>query len=313
MLLDGVLLVLGLAALILGADWLVDGASVLARRLGVSSLVVGLTIVSFGTSLPELVVSVLAAVQGNAQVSLGNIVGSNISNILLVLGCTALVGGRIAVRSSTVRKEIPFAILAAAALLVLAQNAVLGWVEGAVLLLFFSVFSYYAYELMIASASAPAVPGPGRIPAWRAWALVVVGAGVLWLGGRTSVDAAVSLARGFGLSEYLISATVVAVGTSLPELVASVTAAFKGEVDLAVGNVIGSNVFNTFWVIGLTALIAPLGVPAFLTFDLLVSLGAALLLFAVVVAGSRRRLVRAEGAVFVLLYVAYVAALVWRG
>jgi cation:H+ antiporter len=313
MVIEIILLILGLGLLIKGADFLIEGSSALAKRWGVSNLVIGLTIVSFGTSLPELIVSVFSAIQGNAAISLGNVVGSNISNILLILGITALVAGKLFVANSTVTKEIPFALLAAAALITLSRGGVLSWPEGLTLLLFFCIFLYYIYELMQQGEKTSEVE-VHKISKTRSWVYVLIGTAGLWIGGHWVVDSAVSFARLFGLSEYLISVTIIAVGTSLPELVASVRSALDNKVDLAVGNVVGSNIFNSFWILGVTPLIADIPVEKAFTVDLFVSLFAVvILLITVLTIGTKRHIERYEGAAFVLMYAAYIVMVILRG
>lgn len=315
------LFIVGIGLLLKGADFLVDGASSLAKKYSVPTLVIGLTVVAFGTSVPELVVNILAAARGASDVAFGNIIGSNLINILLILGITAVVRP-LRVQHSTVWKEIPFALLAVLVLLAFANLEVLDQLtvqsllraEGIVLLLFFVVFLYYVFaraqhtgeqvedrRLAIHQRSSSAVT-----------LMILGGLAALFVGGKWVVDGAVALATAVGMSEYVISLTIVALGTSLPELVTSVVAARKGDSDLAVGNVVGSNIFNVFWILGVTAIIAPVRFPAHATFDLLVLAGATLLLFFALFTGTRHRVDRWQGWVFLVLLATYTVALFRR-
>ncbi len=316
------LFVLGFFLLIKGADYLVEGASSLAKRLGVSTLVIGLTVVAFGTSTPELVVNIIAAIQGSGDIALGNIIGSNMANLLLILGIAALIT-ELKVQHSTVWKEIPFSFLAALVLLVFSSVAFLDnsgikhilRFEGITLLLFFAIFLYYVIGL--AKRNAGQMEDEKLIvkrePAWKISLMIVGGLVALYFGGEWIVSGAVGIARQLHLSELLISSTIIAIGTSLPELVTSVTAALKKDTDLAVGNVIGSNIFNIFWILGVTSIIRPiqLSVPA--VTDIALLMAATTLLFAFMFVGGRHQLDRWQGGVFIALYVAYLVFLVVRG
>lgn len=316
-----VLMIVGFAALIKGADWLVSGASSVAARLGVSALVIGLTVVSFGTSAPELVVNVLASLQGNTDITIGNIAGSNSANILLILGISALIYP-LAVGRGTVWKEIPFALLAMIMVVIMASDALIDGtatsaltrIDGLVLIGFFIIFLYYIFGLAKESANTEAVTETEEVRSWPvALGMIVGGLTGLVLGGKWIVDGAVSIAENFGVSEALIGLTIVAVGTSLPELATSAVAAYRKNVDIAVGNIVGSNIFNVFWILGLSAVIRPLPFTPQLVLDLLVATGATVLLFFALFAGKRHQLERWQGGVFVLLYVAYIVFLVMRG
>ncbi len=315
------LFIVGIGLLLKGADFLVDGASSLAKKYSVPTLVIGLTVVAFGTSVPELVVNVLAAVRGASDVAFGNIIGSNLMNILLILGITAVVRP-LRVQHSTVWKEIPFALLAVLVLLAFANLEVLDQLtvqsllraEGIVLLLFFVVFLYYVFAR--AKHTGEQVEDRRLTIHQRSGSMVTVmilgGLAALFVGGKWVVDGAVALATAVGMSEYVISLTIVALGTSLPELITSIVAARKGDSDLAVGNVVGSNIFNIFWILGVTAVVAPVRFPAHATFDLLVLAGATLLLFFALFTGTRHRVDRWQGWVFLVLFVAYATSLFWR-
>ncbi len=314
------LLFIGLAVLVAGGEILVRGASSLSKSYGISSLVIGLTVVAFGTSAPELVVNMVSAVSGNTDIALGNIVGSNIVNILIILGVCSLIIPLTAA-SSTVWKEIPFALLAMVAVLFVTQDVLLNGDtqdvitrgEGLLLISFFAIFMYYILEL----AKKEVVKNEGdaivlyKKPA--AFALIIAGLVMLFFGGKIFVEQAVVLAKLAGLSELFIGLTIVAIGTSLPELVTSIIAAKKGETDIAIGNIVGSNIFNVFWILGLTAVITPVTVPASSVVDILVGLLAALLLFIFMFMGKKHTLVAWKGLLFIAIYIAYVAYLVVRG
>jgi len=308
--------------LVKGADFLVDGASSLAKRLRVSTLVIGLTIVAFGTSMPELIVNILAAVKGTGDVAFGNIIGSNLANILLILGVSALVAD-LKVHRSTTWKEIPFSLLAAFVLLVFAgvpildklslQNLVRS--QGIILVLFFLIFLYYAFELARQKKNeiqTESIVVPQRSPL-SIVLFIIAGLAALYLGGQWVVDGAVAIARALRLSEFLISVTIIAVGTSLPELVTSVKAARKNDTDLAVGNVVGSNIFNIFWILGVTAIIRPIAFPPSAIVDILVLAAATILLFASVFFGKKHTIGRAEGICFLVAYAAYLVFVIFRG
>ena len=325
------LVLAGMIILIKGADWLVEGSTSLARRFGMSDLMIGLTIVSFGTSAPELIVNIFASLRGSADIAIGNIVGSNISNTFLILGVTAAIAPLTIVRS-TVMKEIPFNMLGAFLLLAMANDALvdmypvseLSRSDGLAFLGFFAIFIYYTFGLRVSSA--PEHRTEPHKPLWLALGMVTVGLVGLAIGGELTVRGAKSIAQLFGMSEALIGLTVVAIGTSLPELVTSVVAAMKGKADIAVGNIVGSNIFNIFWILGISAFIKPLPFQPVFNFDLSVSLASALLLFFLTHNGHIHhrlllwwkqndgyRLSRWEGVVLVLCYVGYIVYIGLRG
>ncbi|PWG62566.1 calcium/sodium antiporter [Sediminicurvatus halobius] len=304
--------VAGLVLLVLGGEWLVRGASRLAARLGVPSLVIGLTVVAFGTSAPELAVTVGAAVSGGpaADLALGNVVGSNIFNVLFILGISALVTP-LAVNLRMVRLEVPVMIAVSVLCLVLIANGHVGRAEG--LLLVAGLVAYTVFTLVqsraAASADDAAPTGTGAV--WRQLLLIVGGLVVLVVGSRLLLHGAVGAARLIGVSETVIGLTIVAAGTSLPELTTSVLAGLRGERDIAVGNVVGSNIFNILGVLGLAAVIAPAGViapPAVIAFDGWVMLAVAALCLPVFFTGYR--IERWEGGLFLLYYLAYSAWLI---
>lgn len=311
---------LGLCALVAGGDLLVRGASRLARALGLSPLVIGLTVVAFGTSAPEVAVSVGAAMKGSADIAIGNVVGSNVFNVLFILGAAALVAPLV-VHAQVVRQEVPIMIAASVALVAASWNGVVGVVDGA---LFLGALVAYTAFLVVQSRRqtaatrdeyaaefdrAPVGAGP------RAWlgsvAFVAAGLALLVVGSRWLVAAAVAFAEAAGVSEVVVGLTIVAAGTSLPEVAASIAAALKGERDIAVGNVVGSNVFNILGCLGLSALVAPAGLPvapSVLNFDLWVMLAVAFACLPVFASGYT--VARWEGALFLAYYVAYVGYLV---
>ncbi len=312
------LLLVGLAVLIKSADWLVDGAASIANRFGVSPLAIGLTIVAFGTSAPELVVNLIAVFQGNTQLAIGNIVGSNIANILLILGVAAAIYP-LSVKSSTVWKEIPLALLAAVLIMILANDmllegtavSTLARIDGLVLLAFFLVFLYYTYGVSKVVAGEDDEPIK-EMAMGRSILTTAAGIAGLVIGGKLLVDNAVSIATALGLSETLIGLTVVAIGTSLPELATSAVAAYKRQSDIAIGNVVGSNIFNTFWILGISAAIKPLPLVPANNFDFLVSIAASTILFLALFLGRRHLLERWQGVVFLGLYVLYLTVLVMK-
>ena len=315
------LFIAGLVALVAGAELLVRGASKLALSFGVSPLVVGLTVVSFGTSAPEVAVSVGAALDGNTDIALGNVVGSNIFNVLFILGVSALITPLV-VNIQLIRQEVPIMIGASLLLLVLSLDGRLGTFDAALLfglLLAYTVFlvRQSRRETQAARDEFAAEVKPAAAGAWDArlpvqLALIVVGLGLLVLGSEWLVSSAVSFAKTLGVSDVVIGLTIVAAGTSMPEVATSVMAALKGERDIAVGNVVGSNTFNILGCLGLSGLAAGaagLAVPAaVLNFDVWVMLAVALACLPVFVTG--REIARWEGGLFLLYYVAYVAYLI---
>ncbi|MBD5477205.1 MAG: calcium/sodium antiporter [Lachnospiraceae bacterium] len=301
------LLALGFVLLVKGADWFVEGASKLAEKFGIPQLVIGLTIVALGTSLPEAAVSVSAALKGSAEITIGNILGSNIMNILLILGITSVITP-IAVQKSTVKYEIPFMIVISAILMGLGCTYnVLKFSDG--LILWGLMFCYLAYLLymtkkgVIVSEEASAGETDKPMPLWKMLLLILIGGGMIVLGSDVAVDAATALARIFGMGERLIGLTIVAFGTSLPELVTSATAAIKGKADIAVGNIVGSNIFNILFVVGTSALITPVAYAANFFMDSVICIAAAVLLWVLVI--RNKRLGRAGGACMLVCYAAY--------
>jgi len=309
MLITILFLLLGFGILIFGAEFLVRGSASLAAKMGVSPLVTGLTVVAFGTSAPELVVNIYAAIRGTAEIAIGNIVGSNILNILFILGIAAIINP-IKIKKSTVYKEIPFALLAAALVFVMGNdiffdkydfNAITR-TDGIALISLFIIFMVYTFGLAKSEFAIEEI----RIYSYRKSILLALAGLVgLFIGGKILVDNAVILARLAGLSETLIGLTIVAIGTSLPELATAVVATIHHHDDIVVGNVVGSNIFNIFWVLGLTSIISPLSVNFLINIDILVCIFATILLFLFTFIGCRRRLDRWQGILFVLLYAVY--------
>lgn len=303
------LLVVGFVMLVKGADWFVEGASKIADKFGIPQLVIGLTIVALGTSLPEAAVSVSAALKGSAEITIGNVVGSNILNVFVILGITSVIRA-VAVQKSTIRYEIPFTIGITVLLAVmgLADNTV-GHLEGVLLWVF--MILYLLYLLRMAKSGAPMEEIPEDTenePIWKLLLFVVVGAALIVLGSNVAVDAATALAQIFGMSERLIGLTIVALGTSLPELVTSATAAVKGKADIAVGNIVGSNIFNILFVVGTSALITPVVYSANFMVDSVVAVAAMVILLLCVV--KNRKLTRTGGIVLLLGYAAYFVYLI---
>lgn len=319
-----ILFVVGFVLLIKGADLLVDGASAIAKRFHLSELVIGLTIVSFGTSMPELIVNLLASFKGSSELAVGNVFGSNIANILLILGVSAIVKP-LPIQKSIYFTEIPIALvatfmvgfLANASLFTEVQGAYLSRFDGILLLLFFGLFMGYIYVVARSRDSElleeDVTTETQDMSLVKSYLFVGIGVVALFIGGKWIVDGAVEIATFFGFSETFIGLTVVAIGTSLPELVTSVVAAKKGRADMAVGNVIGSNIFNILWILGLSAVINPLPFDVVNNMDILMMVvGCTVLIFAVI-NGKRAEISRFEGIVFVFIYFAYLTYLVMRG
>jgi len=315
---DILLIIAGMALLIKGGDFLVDGASSLARRLKISELAIGLTVVAFGTSAPELVVSLAAAIGSHSEIALGNVIGSNIFNLFAILGITALIAP-LAVQKNTVRIEIPFSLLAAIILLLLAnfnflpnKKNMVSWIDGIILLVLFGLFLLYVYKSMKNSESVDDLSSVKTLSMFKSILFIVLGLVFLVIGGRIVVDSAVNLARDLNISEKIIGLTIVAIGTSLPELVTSITAVIKKSDDIAIGNIIGSNIFNIFLILGASALIKEMNYSPVFNMDIYFLIFGTLLLLLAMFTGKKRKLDRWEGAVFLLLYAGYVVYLIMR-
>ncbi len=306
LLLQFVLLAVGFLMLVKGADVFVDGAAGIADKFGIPQLVIGLTIVAMGTSAPEAAVSITAALKENADITIGNIVGSNILNILIILGVTSVIVA-VSVQKSTVRYEIPFmlAITVMLAIFGYTSGHITFW-EGIIFWIAFTI--YLAYLFIMAMNNKEEVEETKKRPVWMLLLFVVIGIVLVVWGSDVTVDAATMIARAAGLSQRFIGLTIVALGTSLPELVTSVSAARKGKADIAIGNIVGSNIFNILFVVGTTALITPVVFKPEFMIDTMISLAAGILLWLCVF--RDRKLGRAGGIIMLLGYVAYFVYLV---
>lgn len=313
-------LIFGFIIIIKGADFLVDGSSSLARRLKISDLAIGLTVVAFGTSTPELFVNVIASLKGNTDIAIANVLGSNIANILLILGVSSIIRP-LSVTKGTVWKEIPFSLLAAIVLGLMANDrfidkngvSILTRIDGLVLMSFFVIFLYYSFSI------AKEIDGmDNQIPSkeyglMKSVMRVALGLAGLAFGAQWVVDGAIRLALKFGISQTLIGLTIVALGTSLPELATSTVAAYKGNADIAVGNVVGSNIFNIFFVLGVSGTINPIPFHGRNNIDIGMVIFASLLLFTFMFTGKKRSIDRWEGILSLVLYGVYlVFQITWR-
>ncbi len=310
-------LIFGVALIIFAANWLTDGAASIARKWGISDMVVGLTVVAFGTSAPELSISIISALQGNAPMAVGNVVGSNIFNILVIIGVVALIRP-IKVEPSVMVNELGLVIISSIALLAIGFSDMLGSgdmrivtrPEGILLLLFFAIFLRYTFaQAKNASASDPTATEAGKrkeLPIWKSVLMVIAGLAGLVYGGDSFVAGASGVAMSLGMSEAVVGLTIVAAGTSLPELATSIVAAIKGNAGIAIGNVIGSNIFNIFLVLGLTATITPLPFGGVGHFDLAVMMLASVLFWFFSWKIGKCTITRVEGGVLTALYVGYI-------
>lgn len=307
---DVLLFILGAALVIFGADWLVDGASGIARRFGLSEFVIGATIVGIGTSMPEFVVSAIAAFGGNADISIGNVSGSNIFNTVLILGITALILP-LSYTSSNIKRDIPLCIGVSLLFLLFALGGTIGRIEGAVLFLGFIAYLIYCFKQDQGTGEAAEQVQP--MPLWKSILLIAAGfAGLIW-GGNMFVDHAVNIARYLHVSDAVIAITIMAGGTSLPELAVCVVAAAKGREQMAIGNIIGSNISNILLIVGFAALVTPLNVnPVNMLSITAVAISAAVLLLSALPLRTKK-LTRWEGAAFILLYALYIALVLRNG
>ncbi|MGL6154511.1 MAG: calcium/sodium antiporter [Cetobacterium sp.] len=303
-----IIMILGIVALVYGANFLVDGASSIAKRFNIPNLVIGLTIVAFGTSAPELVVNTIASIKGYSAITMGNVIGSNLINILIILGVTSIIYP-LAVSKTTAYVEIPLSILAALTVLIMANDTfldgfknVIGRGDGIILLLFFLMFLAYNFYLTLNAKENDEM----TIKNYSMGVAIMAFLGgliLLIVGGKFIVDSAVEIAKGFGVSERVISLTIVALGTSLPELATSVVAAMKKNPDLAMGNCVGSNIFNIFFILGISTLIRPIEIASGENLELIFNLFAGILLFVFVI--KSKKLVRWQGIAMVLFYGIY--------
>ena len=326
MLFPVLLLLVGFAILIKGADFLVNGASSAAKKYGISNLAIGLTVVAFGTSMPELIVSLLSALDGKNDASFGNVIGSNNFNLLFILGIAGLIYPLV-VQRNTVKYEIPLSLLAAGILFVLVNDTllwgtqpftegsatyqgILNRLDSIVLLLFFGLFILYIYRTM---RNSPDLDEGEPIKLYStpiSIGMVIIGLAMLIGGGKLVVDNAIEIARGYGLSEKLIGLTILAAGTSLPELATSCVAAYRKNTDIAIGNVVGSNIFNIFFILGITGVIHPVPYNAAMNFDLQVLVASTLLLMIFMFTLSSRKLDRWEALLMLVAYFAYTGYLI---
>jgi cation:H+ antiporter len=317
MLIPVLLLIVGFVLLIKGAEWLVNGSVSLARRFNISELAIGLTIVAFGTSAPELVVNILSSVNGYNDVVMGNIVGSNLFNILLILGVSAIIYP-VSIQLKTIKKEIPFSLFAAILLLAVINDTtffntdqnLISRIDGFILLVFFILFIWYISKNLKNLPTHESEPAKEYKLAITIL-LVLAGLGGLILGGNMVVDNAVKIAKALGLSERIIGLTIISAGTSLPELATSAVAALKKRSDLAIGNIIGSNIFNIFLVLGLSAVISPVIIIESFNIDIFLLIASTLLLLFAMLTGKKYILDRWEGALFSILFVGYIIWLIY--
>jgi len=317
MILPLILLAAGMALVIKGADFLVDGASSLAKRLRIPEIVIGLTIVAFGTSAPELVVNIFSSIAGKSELVLGNVIGSNVCNTLLILGAAGLIYP-LEVQRNSVRKEIPFSFLVALIFLFLANDHFLfksaanriSRIDGVILLVLFGVFLYYTFGLSKIKSDGSDEIKLFSLP--KTWIFIGLGFIGLFLGGKLVVDNAVVMARKLQVSEKLIGLTIVSIGTSLPELATSTVAAFKKRCDLAVGNVVGSNIFNILLILGISAEISPIRYHMAFNFDLLAFGLGTLLLFIAMFTRKTHKLDRWEASVLLVAYISYLVLVIAR-
>lgn len=301
-------ILLGFGLLIKGADWLVSGASSLAKKYGVSDLAIGLTIVAFGTSAPELIVNSVASFQDHPEIVFGNVIGSNNFNLFIILGIVGLISP-IVVQSSTVWKEIPLSFVAAALMLLLANitlsttEEVISRVDSLVLITLFAGFLYYVFRQM-KSEKANSIKTKNSSNR-KIWVLIIAGLGGLMVGGKLVVDQSVQLAQALGVSERIIGLTIIAAGTSLPELVTSVVAATKKNSDIAIGNVVGSNIFNLLFILSISGLIQPIPYETVFNREIYILLGGTLFLFLAMFTGQKKKLDRWEAALLLTAYIGY--------
>lgn len=310
------LLIIGFVVLVYGANLLVDSASALAGKYNVPNIVIGLTIVAFGTSSPELIVNLFASIDHNSALALGNVVGSSIFNILGTLGLCSIICP-LAVKNNTTWLEIPLALLSAIVVLVLANDTIIDGeneslisrLDGIILLAFFLIFLVYNFQLARQGLQGEEIPVKNySVP--KSILLIFAGLALLVAGGRAIVFSAVEIAQFFGISERIIGLTIVSIGTSLPELATSVVATRKKNVDIAIGNIVGSNIFNMFFILGTSAVVYPVALQEESNTDLLVNIFASLALFIFLFTGKGRKLERLEGIVLLVAYIAYVAMLI---
>lgn len=315
MLIQLLLLIAGLIVLVKGADWLVDGGSGLAKKLNISDLAIGLTIVAFGTSAPELVVNTIASYEDHNDIVLGNIIGSNLFNLMAILGICGLIIP-LAVQKTTVWKEIPFSFVAIIFLFFLANDfgsddGVISAVDGIILLSLFLLFIFYVYKQLKTEVT-EIDEHAKHYSNLKIWILILIGLGGLILGGKLVVDNAVAIATELGISEKVIGLTIIAAGTSLPELATSMVAAFKKKADIAVGNIIGSNIFNIFLILGVSSLVSPVTYNTSFNSDIYFLAAGTLFLFLAMFTGKKKKLDRWEASILLIAFCTYTAYLVQK-
>lgn len=317
------LVIIGLIFLVKGADYLVDGASALAKKFKIPDLIIGLTVVAFGTSAPELIINILASFQNNTQIAIGNILGSNIANIFLILGITAIINP-LKIGINTVWKEIPLSLLAALLIGIMANDAMIdsasssniAHIDGLILWVFFLIFLLYTISAAKSGADNTdnKISGAKKILSnTKIFVYTIGGLIALFIGGKFVVDGAVQIAISYGVSQFLIGVTIIAIGTSLPELLTSIMAALKKNSNIAVGNIVGSNIFNIFFILGTSAVINPLPFNPANNIDIIITISASLLLFFTMFIGKKHLLEKWQGACFVIIYFGYIYYLVSRG
>ncbi|HAY35211.1 MAG TPA: sodium:proton exchanger [Bacteroidetes bacterium] len=310
------LLIAGFIILIFSADKLVDGSSSLARKFGIPDIVIGLTIVAFGTSAPELFVNVIAAINGNTQLVLGNIIGSNIFNVLVILGVSSLIYP-LSVKRNTTWLEIPLSLLAGLVVLFMsndvffdkAETNILSRIDGIILFCFFIIFHVYSMEVAKSGVSDEEFEAKD-LTKLKSTIFILVGLAGLVIGGELIVNSAVNIANNIGISERMIALTIVSIGTSLPELATSIVAVKKKNVDIALGNIVGSNIYNIFFILGISAFISPVNVEKSNSTEIWINIFANILLFIFIFSGKGRRIERWEGMTFLFLYLAYILVLI---
>ena len=319
-----ILFIIGFIFLVKGADFLIDGASAIAKKLRVSDLIIGLTIVAFGTSAPELIVNIFASIQGNTQIAIGNVLGSNIINILVILGISSIIYPLLVTRD-TVWKEIPFCLFATVLLGVLANDSLIfqnnlteiNRTDGLILILFFIIFIYYIFKVAKKQRNKNKDSLKLEIKQYyylKSFLFIIIGLIALNIGAKWVVDGAVEIASVLGVSQSLIALTIVALGTSLPELVTSIMAAFRRNADIAIGNIVGSNIFNILLILGISSMIRPLQFNIASNIDIFIAILAPLLLFITMFTGRKKHYLESwEGMIFLIIYIGYLIFVIYRG
>ncbi|WP_288237227.1 calcium/sodium antiporter [uncultured Alistipes sp.] len=314
---DIFLLIVGLGLILAGANFLTDGSAALAQRFRVPEFIIGLTVVAVGTSTPELVVSVLSAIAGKSDVAIGNVVGSNIFNVFVILGVCALIRP-LPLTAGNIRRDIPFGVITSLLLLALASDSFfrtgaadrIGRIDGVAMLLLYMALMWYTIHSTKRPETPPAEEAKPGMAGWLMAAMIVGGLAGLVFGGEMFLRSATSIARSLGISESVIAITLVAGGTSLPELASSLVSLFKGKADMALGNVIGSNIANILLILGVSATIHPLSMGGITVWDLLMVALSSVLLFFAAFTFKRRAIDRWEGAIFLAIYIAYIGYLI---